>query len=260
MTVEANIGVGIRKKGPEKERKIKNLIEKFQLSGLEKRYPSELYGGQQQRTALARILACDPDMILLDEPFSALDGFLKENMQQEMLKILRDYEGNVMMVSHSRDEIYRFSNRLVIMDGGVCLLEGTTREIFRNPRKKEAARLTGCKNITEIRKTGERELWAEKWGMHLVTQENISDKIGYVGIRAHDLAESREGEENTFFMERTGQIQAPFEKIYHLKQKGMEESTEEIWWKKEGNIEIREIEENFPKYIQFPKEKLLLLE
>jgi molybdate transport system ATP-binding protein len=146
------------------------------------------------------------------------------------------------------------------MDRGVCLLEGTTREIFRNPRKKEAARLTGCKNITEIKKTGERELWAEKWGMHLVTEEEISDKISYVGIRAHDLVESREGEENTFFMERTGQIQAPFEKIYHLKQKGMEENTEEVWWKKEGNIEIREIEENFPKYIQFPKEKLLLLE
>jgi molybdate transport system ATP-binding protein len=260
MTVEANIGVGIRKKGPEKAQKIKDLIEKFQLNGLEKRYPSELSGGQQQRTALARILACDPDMILLDEPFSALDGFLKENMQQEMLKILRDYEGNVMMVSHSRDEIYRFSKRLVIMDRGICLLEGKTREIFRNPRKKEAARLTGCKNITEIKKTGKRELWAEKWGMHLVTQEEISDKISYVGIRAHDLVESREGEENTFFMEMTGQIQAPFENIYHLKQKGLEENTEEIWWKKEGNIEIEEIKENFPKYIQLPKEKLLLLE
>jgi hypothetical protein len=61
-------------------------------------------------------------------------------------------------------------------------------------------------------------------------------------------------------MEMTGQIQAPFEKIYHLKQKGLEENTEEIWWKKEGNIEIEEIKENFPKYIQLPKEKLLLLE
>lgn len=259
MTVETNIGIGIREKGRKKEEKVKRLIEKFQLGGLEKRYPSQLSGGQQQRTALARILACEPNMILLDEPFSALDGFLRENMQQEMLRILKGYEGNVLMVSHSRDEIYRFSNRLVIMDQGKCLLEGGTREIFRNPVRREAARLTGCKNITRAQKTGEYEIWAEEWGMKLRTQEAVGDEIRYVGIRAHDLAESQAGDENTFLMEKTGQIKAPFEKVYYLRQKGMEANTEEIWWKKKGNIELEEEQEEFPKYIRFPKERLLLL-
>lgn len=258
MTVETNIGIGIRQKGKEKKEKVQNLIDKFQLNGLEKRYPSELSGGQQQRTALARILACNPTMILLDEPFSALDGFLRENMQQEMLNILKDYEGNVLMVSHSRDEIYRFSNRLVIMDKGRCLLEGGTKEVFKNPMNKEAARLTGCKNIAGIKKLGDHEIWVEEWKMKLRTTELVNDRIRYVGIRAHDLREAKEGEENTFSMEKVGQIQAPFEKVYHLKQVGAEQE-KDIWWKKGSNIELEEQKEEFPKYIMLPKETLLLL-
>ena len=191
MDVETNIGIGIREKGKEKQKKVETLIKKFCLTGLEKRYPSELSGGQQQRTALARILACDPKMILLDEPFSALDGFLRENLQEEMQEILRDYSGNVLMVSHNRDEIYRFSQKLLIMDQGKCLMEGGVREIFHNPVKKEAARLTGCKNIASIQKTGEYEIWVEDWKMRLKTRELVLERHNYIGIRAHDLREEK---------------------------------------------------------------------
>lgn len=259
MTVEQNIGIGIAKKESDRQEKVKRLIHQFQLEGLEKQYPVQLSGGQQQRTALARILACNPEMILLDEPYSALDGFLREKMQQEIQDILENYQGNVMMVSHNRDEIYRFSTGLLVMDKGSCLIEGKTKEIFRNPMKKEAARLTGCKNIAAIKKIGEYEVWVEDWKMKLQTQEPVGEQICYVGIRAHDLEEKNQREENTFLMEVVGQTKAPFEKVYHLKQKGMEEDTKDLWWKKECKIEMNEIEEKFPKWIQIPKERILLL-
>ena len=83
-------------------------MKRFELSGLEKRYPSQLSGGQQQRVALARMLLHQPEIIMLDEPFSALDGFLKDTLQLEMLELIEEYQKDVLMVSHSRDEILSF--------------------------------------------------------------------------------------------------------------------------------------------------------
>ncbi|MFQ6960008.1 MAG: sulfate/molybdate ABC transporter ATP-binding protein, partial [Clostridium sp.] len=146
MTVKDNISAGLKGTKAEKADRVEEMLQKFQLNGLGDRLPGELSGGQQQRVALARIMAYEPDMILLDEPFSALDVFLKDRLQQEMLEILADYEGTVILVSHSRDEIYRFSEELLIMDDGRIVCCGKTKEIFENPQWKEAARLTGCKN------------------------------------------------------------------------------------------------------------------
>ena len=118
MTVEKNIAAGLKGKKQENAKRVREMIEKFQLTGLEKRFPAELSGGQQQRVALARIMAYKPDVILLDEPFSALDMYLKDRLQQELLELFEDYEGTVIMVSHSRDEVYRFSEELLIIDQG----------------------------------------------------------------------------------------------------------------------------------------------
>ena len=95
--------------------------------------PNELSGGQQQRVALARILASEPQMLLLDEPFSALDSFLKEQLLEDMIRQLSDYAGDVIMVSHSRDEIYQFCDRLLILDQGRVIVTGDTKDIFDQP-------------------------------------------------------------------------------------------------------------------------------
>ena len=106
MTVAQNIAAGLKGSKQEKEKRVREMAEKFQIQELLKRLPGQLSGGQQQRVALARIMAYSPDVILLDEPFSALDVFLKDHLQQELEELLKDYEGTVIMVSHSRDEAF----------------------------------------------------------------------------------------------------------------------------------------------------------
>ena len=116
MSVRKNIMAGLKCGKAEQEQIADKMITKFQLDGLGDRLPGELSGGQQQRAALARIMAYEPEVILLDEPFSALDEFLKDRLQQELIQMLEDYPGTVILVSHSRDEIYRFSDELIVME------------------------------------------------------------------------------------------------------------------------------------------------
>lgn len=262
MTVEKNIASGIFLPRKARKEKVKNFIERFQLDGLEKRYPSQLSGGQQQRTALARIMASEPDIILLDEPFSALDGHLKEAMQEELKGLLEDFEGNVVLVSHSRDEIYRFSDQLLIIKNGSCILNGITREIFRSPRKKEAAILTGCKNISRIEKLGEHQIFAVDWKIKLYTEEKITSTVQYIGIRAHDLEMGQKDGCNTYQMEMVSCMEAPFEQIFYIRLYGYRSDTEhvKIWWKQEKNLNWEDESRQFPCFIKFPPEKLLLLE
>ena len=133
MTVEENVGAGITLPKKEKEEQIHKMIEKFHLMGQEKKYPFQLSGGQKQRTALARIMAYRPDVILLDEPFSALDAYLKEQLLLELLELLKDYSGDVILVTHSRDEAYKICPELMIVWEGRQMEKGSTRALFQNP-------------------------------------------------------------------------------------------------------------------------------
>ena len=133
MTVAENIESGLSGRKEEKKQRVQEMIEKFQLWGLENRLPKELSGGQQQRVALARIMAYSPDVILLDEPFSALDAFLKEQLQRELTETFSDYPGIVIMVSHSVDEIFKFCDELLVVHQGHNMDYGKTKDIFKDP-------------------------------------------------------------------------------------------------------------------------------
>ena len=154
MTVEQNIMAGVRGSKEERQKRAQEMVRAFQLEGLEKRRPAELSGGQQQRVALARIMAYHPEALLLDEPFSAMDYFLKEKLRLEMKQVLQEFEGLSILVTHDRDEAYQLCDHLLLMHEGSFIAGGPTKEIFDHPKTVEAARLTGCKNISRIRPLG----------------------------------------------------------------------------------------------------------
>lgn len=190
MTVYDNIAAGLRYGGhrytnQEIDAIVKREIARCRLEGLENIYPSRLSGGQQQRTALARMLAVEPAVIMLDEPFSALDSHLKEAMQNEILEIIRSYSGNTLIVSHSRDELYRLCDTCYVMHMGRFICRGPIKEVFRDPGRLQASILTGCKNNSPAKRIGSRQIMAGDWNLTLELDQEIPEDITHVGIRAH---------------------------------------------------------------------------
>ena len=259
MTVEENIAAGLQGGKEEKRRKVAKMMEKFQLLGLGKQLPGELSGGQQQRVALARIMAYEPEAILLDEPFSALDEFLKDRLAQEMLDLLKNYRGTVILVSHSRDEIYRFTRELLTMADGSQISYGDTREIFANPGRKETARLTGCKNIAGARRIDRCHLEVPEWGITLRLSKNIPEKVAFVGFRAHEFVPVwGEAGSNCIPVNIKSSAALPFERKYFLA--GAEGSEEDICWFLQRDKWPLIDRKGMPDFLMMPEEKILLLE
>ena len=239
MTVSENIASGIRAEKRflsrrEKEQiklVVKEQIERCRLQGLENQYPSSLSGGQQQRTALARMLAVNPSMIMLDEPFSALDSHLKDAMQREMHEIIRNYAGNILIVSHSRDELYRLCDSLYVMNQGSFIKNGAIKEVFSTPGNVKTAILTGCKNITPIRRINAHLLEAPEWSMTLTPALPVTEKITHIGIRAHffhPIVPPESYSSNQFQAQIVQREEQPFEYDYYLKTAG---GTQTFVWK-----------------------------
>ncbi len=256
MTVEDNIGCGLKGSKKDKQPRINQMIELLHLKELEKRYPLQLSGGQQQRVALARILAYEPDVLMLDEPFSALDAYLKENLQQELLEVLKKYQGDILIVSHNRDEIYGLCEKIAIIDKGNLVLTGNTADIFHKPAKQVAARLTGCKNISRVKKISDYEVEAVEWGIILKTEEIVTDSINYVGIRAHDIKPAKDIlEDNSLPCLPLRIAESPFEKNIICSS-----NSNEIWWKISKEYWLNILNEDIPEFISIPKASLMLLE
>lgn len=258
MTVRDNIGAGIKRKKSEKKEIVDAFIRKFELEGLDSRLPMELSGGQQQRVALARIMAYEPDAILLDEPFSALDIHLKDRLQHELSEMLKDYSGTVIMVSHSRDEIYRFSKEVLVIDQGHTVCFDKTEELFSHPGSVEAARITGCKNIVKAEVKGEGSLYIPDWGLLLHLSKPIPENTTWMGIRAHDFLPvwGQRGENMIAIMEsRIDQL--PFETNYYIRTN--REQKEDICWFVQRESQQQIIEKGMPDNLLLPEDKILLL-
>ena len=246
MTVEDNIAVGVSK---DDRKTVSEMIKRFHLEGLEKRYPRQLSGGQQQRVALARILAYGPDVILLDEPFSAMDTFLKEQLRLELVNSLKDFDGFSVLVTHDRDEAFQFCDELIILDKGKIIAKGETHEIFENPKKVEVARLTGCKNISRIEVLDDYHVKSLDWGIVLEVSQRISSSITHIGIRAHDFSSAQKDDVNAFDTKDSTLLEMPFEWEITL--------ANGLWWKKEKGIHEHEFV--IPEHLRVdPKNRILL--
>ena len=149
MTVEKNILCAIPGSKTEKGAALSDAVRRFRLEGLEQHYSAQLSGGQQQRVALARILCAKPEAILLDEPFSALDSYLKWQLELELSDLLAAFRGPILWVSHDRGEVFRSCRQICVLDHGHSQGTLTPEQLLHRPGTESAARLSGCENIVE---------------------------------------------------------------------------------------------------------------
>ncbi|MCB6982202.1 sulfate/molybdate ABC transporter ATP-binding protein [Peptostreptococcus anaerobius] len=201
MTVRENIEVVLSGSKEYKRDKADRYMKKFCIDNLEDKMPRNLSGGQQQRVALARIMAYEPKLILLDEPFSALDNDLKDKLQIELEDMLSDYEGMVIMVSHSRDEIYRFSDELIIIHNGMVVEQGKTKEVFSRPKTFEGAKMVGVTNILPVEVDQDSSIKIPDLDIRITRDDyerldvkdriidfvEFKNKIKYIGVRDRDF-------------------------------------------------------------------------
>ena len=190
MTVEQNILCGLKaeKSRAARQARCAEMLRAMRLEKLARRYPAQLSGGQQQRTALARILVGNPRILMLDEPFSALDSYLREEVEGEVGSLLSGFDGTALLVTHNRDEAYRLCPEMVVLDSGRVLRTGHTRDVFADPRSVTAARLTGCKNILPCTRVDAHTVRLPGWNAPLQLALPVPKNCTAVGIRAHDFA------------------------------------------------------------------------
>ena len=231
MTVAQNIRCGLCRERDEARRKgaLDEALALFGLRELARHKPHQLSGGQQQRVALARALVNRPALLLLDEPFSALDAHLRLRLQIEMLDVLRSYGRPALLVTHDRNEAYRMCERIAVMQEGFVLPPEDTKQLFANPGTVAAAMLTGCKNITPAARAGERRLFAPEWGVTLETALPVPEDVTHVGIRAHYFGQKVA--QNRFPVDFVGDMEEPFEWVLEFRYAGQKPDSQPLWWR-----------------------------
>ena len=231
MTVRQNILCGLCrvKDRREKERRLSDMLRLMQLDSLENHKPNQLSGGQQQRVALARILVSDPQLLLLDEPFSALDGHLRDALKIELRDLLQRYGHEVLMVTHDRTEAYNMSREIAVMDAGRILAQKSTKAFFADPGSVQAAILTGCKNVIAARRVDDHTVEVPGWGIRLQTKQEVREGLSAIGIRAHYFGPATP--QNRFPVAYVEEMEEPFELILQFRYQCQSQDSPPIWWR-----------------------------
>lgn len=203
MTVEQNIAAGVRSLDRKvRAKRVQELTALFRVEGLENHRPSQLSGGQQQRTALARMMAAEPRMILLDEPFAALDSYLRWQLEMELQDVLARFDGPVLWVSHDRGEVYRSCVQVCVLENGRSAPITNVKELMANPVTVSAARLSGCKNYVSVQPGPEPGLVTiPAWGLTLRADAPWREGVTTLGIRANHVRPTGMMTENAFSCE-----------------------------------------------------------
>lgn len=174
-TVSGNLSFGLPGGTPKDEAtdRVNEMLHLLRLESFAQHYPDQLSGGQRQRVALGRALIGRPEILLLDEPFSALDLAVRETLRQELLQMLVDYKGTILLVTHNLQEAYLMASTIAIIDGGKVLQTGTREEVLHRPRTRRVAEHTGAKNILRgVAYRGQDGVWDFVWrGHHLRIDE-----------------------------------------------------------------------------------------
>jgi len=201
LTVAENIGYGLRAANrDERATAVGEMLDRFQLAGLANRRPQYISGGEQQRVALARVLARRPRLLLLDEPLSALDAGLRQSLRGKLRRQLADFAIPVVVVTHDSTEAIALGDRLVVMQAGRVLEQGSVAEVFTRPRDLEVARIVGMETVLagEIIhvKDGLAEVRVGKATLVAVPPEETCRTV-HVCIKGEDVVLRRGASEDT---------------------------------------------------------------
>lgn len=253
MNVYENIKVGIRE-GENFDKLIKEKLEEMRISHLKDKKINKISGGEKQRVALARLLINKPEIILLDEPFSALDDYLKSKIELEVAEVLRNYKIPTILVSHSREEVYRLCNEICVMSNGKSEDLMNKKELFKNPKTFSSCLISGCKNFSKIEKISENRLRALDWNIELETSDTILEEHKILGIRAH-LIELEKSDENSFAVEVERVVEDVFTYIILVRKKDAKNS---IRIEVDKHI-LEKVENRENLFITMRKEDLILM-
>lgn len=203
----------------------------FGMAGYADRYPARLSGGQQQRVALARMLAARPAIYMFDEPFSALDSFLKSALEQNLLDLFSVIDSTVLYVSHDIDEACRLCERICVLHSGRVEEDGTVEQVVQRPQTLAALRLTGCKNTSLARKVGDTLVEALDWGMTFDVGAPVADDVAYLGVRANYFhIDNREAPGKNSYMLRVARVSdSRFERLVLLDPPRSDASSRLTW-------------------------------
>jgi len=264
LSVAQNVAFGLQhlSEGEQKLR-VKEQLISMQMSGLENSYPHELSGGQQQRVALARAIAPSPDLLLLDEPFSALDTHLRSQLERELMQTLANYRGITLFVSHNLEEVYRVCKNLLVLAEGRPIAFDTKENIFDRPGNFTVAQLTGCKNFSAAKPISVTVVEAIDWGCTLTVVEPIPKSLVSVGIRAHQLSfVSGCDRENTFACWIASTVETPHRVTLYLKLHSPPNHSQDYHLQAEVFKEKwSPMKDNpFPWYVQIEPIRLILME
>ena len=257
MTVEQNILCALKKEKDPAARRAAcaEALRAMRLEELAKRLPGALSGGQQQRAALARILAAKPRILMLDEPFSALDSYLREEVEGEVGSLLAGFAGTALLVTHNRDEAYRLCKEMIVLNEGQVLRAGKTKEVFADPQSVAAARLTGCKNILPCTPLDSRTVRLDGWGTTLRLTLPVPAGCTAVGIRAHDFTPCAAGAPNAIPVKAVSTSENPFD--WNLICTSPE-GTAQLWWKV-GKTSLSAAAPGPPQYLCAAPESIMPL-
>ena len=207
LTVIQNIGYGIRHlPRTQAEERVNQLMELMHVSPLGGRYPTQLSAGQQQRVAIARALAPEPEVLLFDEPFSALDVQLKERLELEFLALQEHFKGEMLLVTHDLAEGYKLGNKIAVFQAGSIIQCGSKQNVFFAPANRTVARLTGIRNLMKGLVTGIEEqtvgVFIPAWQKTLhvrrpAVQSLVLNQPVSIGIRSEHIRLEPGGEPNS---------------------------------------------------------------
>lgn len=208
LTVKDNIAYGIRDRSRlQIDSKVLQLLNTMNIDGLENRYPKQLSAGQQQRVAIARALAPDPEVLLLDEPFSALDPLLKERLELELLDLQKVFRGSILFVTHDLNEGYKLGARIAVFHSGRIIQHDTKQAVFSTPNSCNVARMLGMRNLIDgvVTKVNGSEVRVTipSWGESIKIIASNSEKLSVnqditVGIRPEYIQVTNSPGENVF--------------------------------------------------------------